>query len=321
MVKWNVRWQSHLANRAGVKSGQMAIAIVAFFAIIGTTAYWANQLELVRKHYIETAKGDSRIVVGKIVANFAAIYQNIRTLSNLPSVRSVSRHGENLTEEAKVTIQQIYNNLISTVAVSEIYILPIDFEPDRIDMVTGQFESPIISFDQLIVGVQDNPKSEGPQTLTMAPMGRRDPLNESTLDRAGKAQVEIYEYRQMKRQLAWFAAHTPTAAAIDKLNVPMIGGEEIITCDNSKFDETGDDADRRGLIPAVPFFGADGRLRGGVAAIMRTARYCGMLPTGDFALVNSAVKFLAMTAQDGQAVRSSDWAISAKPDPSLVDRT
>ena len=41
------------------------------------------------------------------------IYQNLRTISLLPSVRGVTRHAENLSSDGLSSIQQIYNNFNS----------------------------------------------------------------------------------------------------------------------------------------------------------------------------------------------------------------
>ena len=79
------------------------------------------------------------------------IRQNLRTISLLPSVRELDRHGTNLSDHSLITIQQIYNNLALNVDVSEVYIVPIEFNPNGFDPFTGKREEPTLMFDELIV--------------------------------------------------------------------------------------------------------------------------------------------------------------------------
>ena len=61
-----------------------------------------------------------------------SIRENLRTISYLPGVRNVDRYGENLSAEAWETIGQIYNNLNANVDISEIYLVPVTLDPDKI---------------------------------------------------------------------------------------------------------------------------------------------------------------------------------------------
>ncbi|TGU29150.1 GGDEF-domain containing protein, partial [bacterium M00.F.Ca.ET.152.01.1.1] len=68
---------------------------------------------------------------------------------------------------------------------------------------------------------------------------------------------------------------------MEGLNVPIIGTKELITCDNTDFIHSGNDADRSGFILSVPVFAADGSLRGSVSAIMLTSALRKLLPSAD----------------------------------------
>ena len=87
------------------------------------------------------------------------IYQNIRTISMLPSVVKIDRHGKGLDDDARMSIQQIYNNLMNSIAVSEVYIVPADLDPAKIDLETGKLEEPILMFDEFITmhSAKENP--------------------------------------------------------------------------------------------------------------------------------------------------------------------
>ena len=305
-------------NRTNAGLGYLAIA-VATGALAGAAGlYWRGEYDDARQHYVASASADTRFVADKVEAAFASIYENTRTLSFLPSIRSISRHGENLSEEAKVTIQQVYNNLASGVDVSEVYILPVDFDPERIDPATGRHEAPILMFDQLIVGGQTTSEGVGKVANGAAPSQSSNLETTGVPDEAGVPQIEIFEYRLLKQQLAWLQTHFPTIDKSNGMNVPMIGGREVITCDNSIFDRTSRDSDRAGIIQLVPFYGADGKLRGGVAAIMRSNALRDLLPGKDYALVNTAYNFMTQPRSEGQEAASAAWARSGEADPRLI---
>ena len=85
-------------------------------------------------------------------------------------------------------------------------------------------------------------------------------------------------------------------ATIDLSKTPMIGGPEVLTSDNAVFDKTGKDLDRMGLIQLVPFYGHDGKLRGGVAAVLRSGALRNLIPPKDYALVNTAYDFVTLAS-------------------------
>ncbi len=296
--------------------GYAGILLAGLGLAAALSAYWLQQYGSVRDHYVANSTERTRFVGVNVQKSFAAIYDNIRTLSFLPSIRSIDRHGENLSEEALITIQQIYNDLADNVSVSEVYVLPVDFDPERLDSVTNNFESPILAFDQLIVGTRAAAApADGPERLVVAPA---TPEDSAVADDKGFKQDEIFEYRALRKQLDWLQANYPTVDKVDGLRVPMLGSEEVITCDNSEFDGTRNDADRKGLIQIVPYYGLDGKLRGGVAAIMRSNAYHALLPATDYALVNTTYGFATRPVSDGQDKLSADWVQKGQADPTLI---
>jgi len=293
------------------------IVACGLLAAGAAAAYWSHELGTASDRYIENSSQQSRLAADRVEAALASIYQNIRTLSMLPSIRSIDRHATNLTPEAKVTFQQIYNNLADNVAVSEVYVLPVDFNPEAIDQTTGHHEAPILAFDQLIdPSHQDAADSGDYDTGGSGPPPDQDFLG--IKDDAGFPQIEIQEYRQLRKQLDWFGQHYPTLSSVDSMNVPMIGSPELITCDNTIYDKTQNDLDRTGIIQIVPFYGTDGKLRGGIAAIMRSNAYRDLLPDTDAALVNTTYGFATRPKSDDQQALSADWIKQGKADPSLI---
>ncbi|QOV88073.1 ATP-binding protein [Humisphaera borealis] len=194
---------------------------------------------------------------------FSLTYDALRTMALLPGVRNINRHAEGFDGDPRETVQQLYNNVASHVAVSEIYIVPGDLNPDQLDPVTEKMQEPIISFDEIIVGRTGDPTGGHAHE---SPGGSR---GEGKLE-----EVEIYEYREMQRQCAVFASRYPTEASIEGLKYPAMTSKPVITCDNSEFTASalraGDNSARMGIVYSVPFYGIDGRFKGMICAIIRT---------------------------------------------------
>jgi len=289
------------------------VLVVGLGSALVANNWWSSQYSSAKDLYQQAETAKAHDVAGKVKANLDTIYENIRTISLLPSVADANRHGTNLSEEARAAIQQIYNNLYSRVAVSEVYILPIDFDPDALDPFTGHHEAPIAVYDELIVGGHETSTASVDAEQAIPP--ERD--FEGIPDRAGSPQVEIEEYRQLRRQLQWMQQHYPAREHIDGMSIPMIGSPELLTCDNTLFNSTGDDADRMGVVQMVPFYGSDGKLKGGVSVTMRTAAIRGLLPSADYALTNGHYAF-STYHKGGQAAASQPSLSAGIPDAALV---
>ncbi len=215
---------------------------------------------------------------------FHSLYQGLRTIARLPGVRAIDRHAENLDQNARRTIQEIYNNLATDVAMSEVYIVPVDLDPESIDPATGKLQEPILTFDELIVG--------------------RD-ADAATGDSGGEAadgaeEVEIFEYRAMRDQLARLRAICPTESTIHDLDYPALSSPEVITCDNRYYSARApDDRDRSGIVYSVPVFGLDGTLRGCVSGVVLTHALQRCLPDSYYAVLNSTHGYLAGPLVEG----------------------
>ncbi|MDX8527941.1 EAL domain-containing protein [Mesorhizobium sp. MSK_1335] len=265
-------------------------------------------LALARERYTENSQAASRATAKTVEDALRAIYENVRTLAYLPSVRNLDRHGTNLGDEGRATIQQIYNNLANNVSISEVYFLPLDFDPDRYDPVTGKLEEPILQFDQLIVNARGRTDVDASKKLAK--------LDDHSLTRPAE-EIESYEYHELAKQLAWLKANYPNSSNIDGLNVPIIGSKELITCDNTGFIHSGNDADRSGFILSVPVFAADGSLRGSVSAIMLTSALRKLLPNTDYVIVNPGYGFESDQHRLPTSLATDTHSFAA-PDPKLI---
>ena len=92
-------------------------------AMVGANR-WKHQSELaaLREDHYQRSRVETDRAVAKVEHSFELIYQGIRTLARLPGVRSINRHAERFSADARQAAQEIYNNLAGSVAVSEVYI-------------------------------------------------------------------------------------------------------------------------------------------------------------------------------------------------------
>jgi len=248
-------------------------------------------------------------LAGDIIENtFADIYHNLRTIARLPGVRGFDPHaGKKLTfhgglgieENTRLSAQELYNSLATSVSVSELYIVPINFDPDADASDPDYFCEPLATFDQLII----NRTAEDSTDLT-----------------PDVQEIEIYEYRLMRKQLAWFKEHFPHHMAITDLNnYPAITGPEVVTCDNTRYSPSNpNDKDRSGVVISVPFYGLDGDLQGCVSAVILTHALSDLLPDDHYAIVNPDYDYFVPQSKDGQPYASKPHSTKAKPDPGLI---
>jgi hypothetical protein len=263
----------------------------------------ANDYNLAKDTFRSQSHGQAVQFQKNLEYQFNEIYQNLRTISFLPSVREINPQGSNLEADGVQSIQAIYNNLASNVSISEIYIVQKDLDPDKVDQVTGKLQAPILMFDQLITDGQTAHSTEGTTDANEAEEAE---------------EVEIFEYRLLKDQMTWFKANTPTRAATDGLRIPIISGPQVLTCDNTQYRVTLKDADRSGLILSVPFFDPQGRFKGTVSAIIRANAIRQMLPANHVALINTGYGVQIPASLHGLTSQSTGLAMQGRQDPGLI---
>jgi signal transduction histidine kinase/CheY-like chemotaxis protein len=173
---------------------------------------------------------------------FDRVYDSIRMVAVLPGMRTIDRQAHNLKDDDRTTAQAVYDNLTSDIDVSEVDIAPVDFDPDRIDPETGQPQTPIISFHAAFAA---SSTAGGNSDLPRPP------------------HVKLPVYRALRQQARLFKEQFPTVAAMSNGLAPAVTSDALIIDDN--------DAAQTGLIYSVPYYGADGKIRGIVSAVIRTS--------------------------------------------------
>lgn len=245
----------------------LAVGVTGLIAVSFIQARKDSEIAIARHEYILEAETAHSKAAETVQKGFVQIYQNLRTIARLPGVRSIDRHAKNFDANARQSVQEIYNNLRQNVAVSEMYIVPANFEPDAIDPSTGKPQEPIAQFDQFITQKSGPKPSDDPQVT-----GEAKP-------NADTEEIEIFEYRFMKKQLERFKSQFANEAAIAELNYPALSSPALITCDNSYFDKAHpNDDDRKGIVYSVPFYDTDGRLKGMVSAVILVGAISRMVP-------------------------------------------
>lgn len=255
-------------------------------------------LEEALRVYRMDAHTQAELAAKRMESALVQVYQNIRTISYLPSVRTIDRHSTNLNEDGKQSIQQIYNNLATNVAVSEVYIVPESLNPDIIDPVTNEKEIPILMFDKLVVGNEQEAEEA------------RDP--------SLPVEDETEEYHLLQEQMKVLRKEFTTNRTIKGLDVPMVTGRDVITCDNSEFDASRDDADRKGQMFSVPFYGPDNVLKGTVTAVVRNNALRELLPKAHYALVKTDVDYVVASGDNSQIKQSYAVVRKAEMDKNLL---
>ncbi len=265
-----------------------ACGLVIAAALLGVRGFEKSQLEDARRNYVEVEAEATQEAQRRVEAVFRELYQNLRTIGRLPGVRGIDRHAKHFSQDSRSTVQEIYNNLAQSVPLSEFYIVPVDMEPDVVDPHTGKLQEPIVTFDHLIVG-----KIGGDQAV------RREGEGDEHEHAEEMEEVEIHEYRLMKRQLALFKEKFPTESSFAGLEYPAACGPQVVTCDNSHFDPAKpDDDDRSGLVYSVPFYGPDGALKGCISAVVLTTRLRGVIGDSGRALVHRGYEYAVFGASD-----------------------
>lgn len=271
----------------------VSVVALVLVAIITIFRKYNVEIENAKVQYVHDEHAASLRLADHLSSTFAQIYQGARTIARLPSVRGIDRFGKNFQGDGRKTVQEIYNNLAGNVDVSELYIVDKDLDADKIDARTGKAYEPITTFDELIVGRH-------------AKMEQDSEDEEHEHEKSPIPEVEIFEYRLMKRQIAQFQKEYPTEDSVKGLVYPALMGPEVVTCDNRYLDPKNIiNADRSGIVYSLPFFGPEGKFRGIVSAVFLTRALTKELPSGDFALVAPQHGYQAFDG-GGEAERFKD---------------
>ena len=260
--------------RKYLKSRSFILVIMFSFLLISIRfLIFQNELAQVKELY--KIEEDAKVfdISTNLEDKLKMSYETLRTISLLPGVRSIEVAGTELHPDVKSAIQQMYNNVFVNINVSEIYVLPKDFDYQKINPKTKTPQEPLAVFDELITGNTDEKKEE-------KKIDDKDKLEE----------VEEFEYALHRDQLKYLGEKYPTNASFNKLEVPLLSGPEVISCDNAEFTTEDfakkDNSSRLGIVFTVPKYDLSGKLNGAISAVLRSKVLKALIPESNYGLLN-----------------------------------
>jgi len=284
-----MRDSPHLsASPARKASLLVALVLAAALALTALVVWRQRQIHVQEQAFIDAQL--SMVVRPRqqaAEALFNGLYQNLRTISLLPSVRGVpgtNRANESedivasgrFTREGRETVQQIYNNLRSNVNVSEVYGVL-----DGLDAGKGQV--PLFMFDTLLFG-EAKPEAEAATTA--------DTPEESEAD----------EYAYFPTQMATIRQAHGEFHFDDLDQIPAYLSPLMRTCDNAQYlsKARGDVSETLGFLYSVPFYQDQGKqFRGVISGIVRRNVLEALL---------LGTPFVAVTDADQTQQQKAGWA-------------
>jgi len=282
----------------------VTIVVIAVLLCAALILNYQTSISEYKKEFASSQKSQAEKNAESIAYSLTMLYQGLRTIARLPGTRKIDLVDRRIDESTLETIQEIYNNLYTNIRLSEVYLLPKDFDPDLADPRSGRPMLPITTFDEFIVG-------------------RIVPHHSNSFGRATIPEIEIYEYRLMREQFQWFARHYPDEKNISDLSYPALSGKEVITCDNSMLVPGNlNDRDRSGIVYSVPFYGTDDRLKGMVSGVVLSNILRGFIMNRHYSLENTRTGYhLSHAPEDRLAATTGDIIYSVVLPINIVDHT
>jgi methyl-accepting chemotaxis protein len=265
----------------------LALVLLGGCLLAGLTVWhWheksALEAKFIQSHVATVVQGKER----ELELLFGNLYQNLRTISLLPSVRDMSggnRANEEedvvakgrFTPEGQETVQQIYNNLRGGVSVSEVYAV-------RDGLDAGKGEVPFFMYDKLVFGARTEQEDE-----------KKSPDTPEAL--------EASEYAYFPQQMALIKQQYAAFTFTDPAQIPAFASPLMRTCDNTQYlsKSKGHETDTFGLLYSVPFYGAKSLTFKGVIS--------GILRSNVLEAVLVGAPLLPITEQDLAGQKQAGW--------------
>ena len=260
--------------------GYLAILLAGLLLCLGVR-FEANRQYLVAwQQYLESRQVDSKDYTKRVGSFFSVLNDNLGTLSHLPSVRKIDRHGTNLGIDGRETIQQVYNNLAKNIAVTKLYIVPLNFDFETLDMVTGRMHAPALELG--------------------------GELSRSNAAASRSETSKIPEFKEIQKQLLWLKINYPNIQRVKTTAAPMISGREIAT-----------DGDT-GLVFSVPFFDQEGTLAGSVSTVILSSTLRGITEGENYSLISPLAEFISVPLSRDKNIRLMLRAADSVPAASTI---
>ncbi|QOY54227.1 methyl-accepting chemotaxis protein [Candidatus Sulfurimonas marisnigri] len=253
--------------------------------------------EIIKKEQIDIVFANKKM---QLEQAFKKMYESARTISLLPSVRDIdggNRKSEDedivkdgtFSEDAFATVQQIYNDLVSNVNVSEIYAIA-----DGLNFEKGEF--PFFMFDSLVMG---NEEEEGESAE----------VNPDFPEEAEEAEYIYYPI-----QINYFKEKFPLFNYKTLNDIPAVFSPLLRTCDNTQYQSksTGNVQESYGILYSIPFYNKKNEIKGIISIIFRKNLL-------ESLLVN--VPFIIITDKDKKEAKAQNFEMPKEPVKFLIYNT
>jgi signal transduction histidine kinase/DNA-binding response OmpR family regulator len=209
-------------------------ALIVLLGISATWIFWARSTASMRSqaHDLTTNDYNAAAVEDKyrLDNTVGHIYDTLRFIAELPDLARIDRHAKNLDADGRSILALHYRSLVEDVSISEIHIVPIDWDPNRIDPDTGKLQQPILTFNH------------EPDSI------------ESKI-----------EFNAIADQCQYFRSQFPLKL-LDGASYPAISSPQIAICTPRAGASNSQPV--VGIVYSVPFYGTNGELAGLVSAIV-----------------------------------------------------
>jgi len=292
-----------MKNKIGQFFTFLLFGTIIIGLLLGVTWEYHNEINNARENYLHEQHLYSVEISNNLTFHFNELYRGLRTITRLPAIKKLEQYTLDFDLNARMVVQELYNNIATTSSLSEVYITPVDFNAEKAHQTLLSGTDPNIMFDQLIVGRtslnKNNHKNSNPNI--------------------DAEEIEIFEYQLIERQLQWFKKYFSNESTFEGLHVPAITGPEVITCDNTQFNPyLPDDLDRSGMVYSLPFYSTNGELKGAVSGIFLTKVLRDLLPNDAYTLLNTEHTTFIAKNQKNHTSTENLYMQKSVPDPNLI---
>ncbi len=300
-----IRSISHVTHSEKYGHTINVLVVIALSIAVALYFYHINNIELLKRDYQIHAHAKATDVAHGVSNNMSMLHEDMEVVSRLLSAYDFGSYNKGIKRRDidprhTEAIIEIYRSMNVRTDVSELYITPIGFDPDKKDYATGLLQAPIITYDSIIKSKFISSDS--------------DEFKEEVLE-----EIEIYEYREMKRHIEWFLANKRTYKSEDMDNYPSLDSAEVITCDNRFMNTSNlDESKRSGIVYSVPIYNKNGALTGILSSVILTNALRSWLPNDNYVLRNKNNDYTVLPINSDTCYLYLDSIIEMKKTPELI---
>ncbi|MFV2057279.1 MAG: response regulator [Thiohalomonadales bacterium] len=224
----------------------MAI-FVGFVLCLSIIINFIYELESVEAELKNRAKSEGFAIANAITDQFSYLYNSLSSISRLPTLRNMHAVSQSSFVRDKDMVQILYSLLYSIIKIPAIFVIPPNFDPNRIDSHTGKLQVPILTLE---MHTGDNPRDA------------------AGLETEAVGDVDIQKYNIMTQQMEWFQKNFPRLTDAHSVSYPALISDELITSVKPSYSlHNIDNSNRSGIIVSVPIYDDNSNLSGMVSGI------------------------------------------------------